>query len=155
MKTNSLIENSTKPNYIAFGTNKHYINSGCILTGGRILKNGKTYYLATAESELDSPVIKKVKLIDAYYRDGIVYVFLLNLDSDNAYILDIPVIENETDCDFEFFICDIDKYQSFRELITVKLYCNKDDADNKIDSNMHETRSDNKNDRNALLEFDY
>jgi hypothetical protein len=59
--------------YHTIGDSSYFINSPCILAANKIITKGKTYIL------VDNPKgtgikMSDVKLLDAYYKDGLVYL---------------------------------------------------------------------------------
>lgn len=107
--------------YERVGCRGHYINSNCILTQDKILRNRSLYYFVSIESDNSICNVQEVLLLDAYCNNGSIYLFLNDIETDRVLIIDVPLIEINKDC--PYMICDRESYSRLEELIAIKSYC--------------------------------
>jgi hypothetical protein len=110
--------------YKRVGYKSHFINNDCILTKDHILSNRRIYYLVSIESGNSITNVQKIYLLDAYCRNGVVYLFVIDKQSDSLLILDVPLIEINKDC--PYVICDRESYSMLEEFIAIKRFCKSD-----------------------------
>ena len=131
------------------GTDSFYINSECIQTPKKIINKAKQYLLASTSPQGADTIVHQVKLLDAYYSKGYVYLFVMDLQTDRVYIVDICMECPEDKC--TWLLYDLKDYDKLKDYQAVKSYCEKGDE------NKQKTTA-NKNSRKLkddLLEFEF
>jgi hypothetical protein len=135
--------------YHVFGDNSFYINSDCILTPHKIITKGKQYAIASTSPQGSDAIVHQVKFLDAYFNKGFVYLFVMDLNSERVYIVDLCMECPEDKC--TWLLYDIKDFKKLKDYQAVKSYCAKgDDAKKKPLDNCKTNITDN-----DLLEFDY
>jgi len=94
-------------------------------------------------------VLHQVKLLDAYYNKGYVYLFVMDLRTDRVYIVDLCMECPKDKC--TWLLYDLNDFNKLKDYQAIKSYCGKvDDAKKKLLDNCKTNKTDN-----DLLEFDY
>ena len=65
--------------YFTVGDHSHYINSESIQTPQKIIIKGKQYLIASTQPQSTEAIVHRVKLLDAYYNNDFVYLFVINM----------------------------------------------------------------------------
>jgi len=94
--------------YNIAGDNSFYINSICILATDKTITIGKEYILFDSSSE-DGIKMYDIKLIDAYYKEGIINLIVLNIKQNRVIIISHRIEPSKNDCkwllvDLNYFI---------------------------------------------------
>lgn len=110
--------------YKRVGYRGHFINTNCILTKDHLIKNREVYYLVSIESGNFIANVQEVLLLDAYCNNGVVYLFLNDIETDRVLIIDVPQIEINKEC--PYVICDRESYSRLEEFIAIKRFCKSD-----------------------------
>ena len=84
--------------YHTIGEQSHYINSECIQTPKKIITKGNDYLIASTIPQRSDAIIHKIRLLDAYYNKGFVYLFVMDLQTDRVYIVDLFIECPEDKC---------------------------------------------------------
>ena len=135
--------------YHTIGKYSHYINSECIQTPKKIITKGKDYLIASTSAKGFDSIVHKVKLLDGYYNKGFVYLFVMDLQTDRVYIVDLFIECPEDKC--TCLLYELKDFNKLKDYQAVKSYCGKvDDAKKKPLDNCKTNITDN-----DLLEFDY
>ena len=135
--------------YHTVGEHSHYINSKCIQTPHNIITKGKLYIITSTTPKCSDTIVQQVKLLDAYYSKGYVYLFVMDLQTDRVYIVDLFIECPEDKC--TCLLYDLKDYDKLKDYQAVKSYCGKvDDAKKKPLDNCKTNKTDN-----DLMEFDY
>lgn len=135
--------------YHTIGEQSHYINSECIQTPKKIITKGKDYLIASTSAKGFDSIVHKVKLLDGYYNKGFVYLFVMDLQTDRVYIVDLFIECPEDKC--TCLLYELKDFNKLKDYQAVKSYCGKvDDAKKKPLDNCKTNITDN-----DLLEFDY
>jgi hypothetical protein len=135
--------------YHVIGEYSHYIESKCIMTSRKIITKGKQYIIASTTPKCSDTIVHKVKLMDGYYNKGIVYLFVIDLQTDRVYIVDLCVECTNKHC--TWLLYDLKDYDKLKDYTAIKSYCEKGDE------NKQKTTA-NRNPRKLnddLLEFDF
>jgi hypothetical protein len=135
--------------YHVIGDNSFYINSDCILTPRKIITKGKQYLLASTPPQGSDAIVHKVKLLDAYFNKGFVYLFVMDLQTDRVYIVDLCMECPEDKC--TWLLYDLKDYDKLKDYQAVKSYCEKGDENEQkttVNRNPRKLNDD-------LLEFDF
>jgi hypothetical protein len=131
------------------GLNSFFVNSKCILTKGKIITNGISYLIASTSNKESEKIVHKVTLMDVLFYKGVVYLFVLELESNKHYILDVPIECPDKTCDWILY--DWDELNKKAHYKTIENYCSKSsDCKNKSVEKIKD-----KNTNNDLLNFDY
>lgn len=90
------------------GDNSFYANCLCILATDNIITIGKTYILFDNPKGTGIKVFD-VKLMDGYYKDGIVYLFVQDVNSQRIFTIENCIEYAENECtwmlvDLNYFI---------------------------------------------------
>jgi hypothetical protein len=116
--------------YHTIGDRSHFINSECIQTPKKIITKGKDYLIASTSAKGFDSIVHKVKLLDGYYNKGFVYLFVMDLQTDRVYIVDLFIECPEDKC--TWLLYDIKDFNKLKDYQAVKSYCGKvDDAKKK------------------------
>jgi len=107
--------------YKRVGYRGHFINTNCILTQGHILTNRSIYFLVNIESGNSVTIVQEVLLLDAYCNNGVVYLFVNDIETNSVLILNVPLIEVNKEC--TYLICDRESYNRLKDLIDIRRYC--------------------------------
>lgn len=75
--------------YHTIGDRSHFINSECIQTPHKIITKGKQYIITSTTPKFSDTILQQVKLLDAYYSKGYVYLFVMDLQTDRVSIVDL------------------------------------------------------------------
>jgi hypothetical protein len=135
--------------YHTIGAYSYYINSECILTPKKIITKGKQYVIASTLPQGSDAIVHQVKLLDAYFNKGFVYLFVMDLHTDRVYIVDLFIECPEDKC--TWLLYDLKDFNKLKDYQAIKSYCGKgDDAKKKSLDNCKTNINDN-----DLLEFDY
>jgi hypothetical protein len=136
--------------YHTIGANSHYINSECIqTTHKKIITKGKQYLLASTSLQGSDAIVHKIRLLDVYFNKGHVYMFVLDLQTDRVFIVDLCMECPVNKCDW--ILCDWDELNKLKDYETIKNYCNKcTDTKNKPVA-----QNNCKHSNNDLLEFEF
>ena len=87
--------------------------------------------------------------LDAFYNKGHVYMFVMDLNSERVYIVDLLMECQENKC--TWLLYDLKDYDKLKDYTAIKSYCEKgDDAKKKPLDNCKTNITGN-----DLLEFDY
>lgn len=84
--------------YHTIGEHSHYINSECIQTPRNIITKGKQYVIASTLPQGSDAIVHQVKLLDAYFNKGFVYLFVMDLHTDRVSIVDLFIECPEDKC---------------------------------------------------------
>ena|SRR5664280_843276 len=135
--------------YHKIGEHSHFINSECIQTAHKIITQGKQYIIASTLPQGSDAIVHKVKLLDAYFNKGYVYLFVMDLQTDRVSIVDLFIECPEDKC--TWLLYDIKDFNKLKDYQAVKSYCGKvDDAKKKPLDNCKTNKTDN-----DLMEFHY
>ena len=135
--------------YHTIGEHSHYINSKSIQTPKKIITKAKQYIIASTSPQASDTIVHKIRLLDAYYNKGFVYLFVMDLQTDRVYIVDLCV--ECTNKHRTWVLYDMKDYDKLKDYQAIKSYCGKgDDAKKKPLDNCKTNITDN-----DLLEFDY
>ncbi len=135
--------------YHVIGDNGFYINSDCIMTPRKIITKRKQYIIASTAPQESDTIVHKIRLLDAYYSKGYVYLFVIDLQTDRVYMFDLRMECPEDKC--TWLLYDLKDFNKLKDYQAVKSYCGKgDDAKKKPLDNCKTNITDN-----DLLEFDY
>ena len=135
--------------YHTVGEHSHYINSKCIQTPHNIITKGKLYIITSTTPQESDAIVHKIRLLDAYYSKGYVYLFVMDLQTDKVSIVDLCIECQEDKC--TWLLYDLKDYDKLKDYLAIKSYCGKGDE------NKQKTTA-NKNSRKLnddLLEFDF
>ena len=135
--------------YHTIGEQSHYINSECIQTPKKIVTKAKQYIIASTSSQGSDTIVHKIRLLDAYYNKGYVYMFVLDLQTDRVYIVDLCVECTNKHCTWVLY--DLKDYDKLKDYQAVKSYCEKGD-ENRQKTTANRNSSKLKRD---LMEFDF
>jgi hypothetical protein len=94
--------------YCTIGNDSFFINSECILATDQIITIGKEYILFDNPKGTGIKVFD-VKLLDGYYKAGIVYLFVQDINSQRIYNIENCIEFAENECtwmlvDLDYFI---------------------------------------------------
>ena len=131
------------------GLNSFFVNSKCIRTNGKIITNGVSYLIASTSNKESEKIVHQVSLMDVLFYEGVVYLFVLELESNKHYILNLPIKCPDKIC--EWLLYDWDELNKKSDYKAIKNYCNIC-SDSKNKPNAHREGNNNKDD---LLNFDY
>jgi len=109
--------------YFTVGDHSHYINSESIQTPQKIIIKGKQYLIASTQPQSTEAIVHRVKLLDAYYNNDFVYLFVMNIDTERVYIIDICVSCPEKESKWVLF--EFEDQRKLRDYLAVKSYCEK------------------------------
>lgn len=109
--------------YSTVGDHSHYINSEIIQTPQKIITKGKHYLIALTPPQGTEAIVHRVKLLDAYYNNDFVYLFVMNIDTERVHIIDICVSCPESDCKWVLF--ELEDQRKLRDYLAAKSYCEK------------------------------
>lgn len=135
--------------FYTIGINSFFVNSKCILTKGKKLTNGYSYVIASTSNEKSEEIVHKVTLLDVLFYEGVVYLFVLDLESNKHYILNLPIKCPDKIC--EWLLYDWDDLNKKSDYKAIKSFCSQC-PDNK---NKHDAQRRGKNTNDDLLDFDY
>lgn len=131
------------------GERSHYINSESIQTPEKVITNDQKYLLASTLLSSTKPIVHKIKLIDAYYLNGKVHLFVMDIKTERIYAVDVCVECPESNCTWVIFeLCDQEKLLDY---LAVKSYCQgcSDSMENSNDE------SESNRGHDELLEFEF
>ena len=135
--------------YHVIGDNGFYINSDCIMTPRKIITRGKKYLVASTTPKCSDTIVQQVKLLDAYYSKGYVYLFVMDLQTDRVSIVDLFIECPEDQC--MWLLYDLKDFNKLKDYQAIKSYCGiGDDAKKKPLDNCKTNINDN-----DLLDFDF
>lgn len=109
--------------YCAVGDHSHYINSESIQTPKKIISKGKHYLIASTPSQGTEAIVYRVKLLDAFYNNDYVYLFVMNIDTERVYIIDICVSCPEKESKWVLF--ELEDKRKLRDYLAKISYCAK------------------------------
>jgi hypothetical protein len=135
--------------YHTIGAYSHYINSECIQTPKKIITKGKHYVIASTSLQVSDAIVHKIRLLDAFYNKGHVYMFVMDLNSERVYIVDLYMESPEDKC--TWLLYDLKNYDKLKNYTAIKSYCEKGDGAKKKTHDNCKTNITG----NDLLEFDY
>ena len=135
--------------YHPIGAYSHYVNSEQIQIPHKIITKGKRYVIASISPHGSDAIVHKIRLLDVYYNKGLVYLFVMDLNSERVYIVDLCLECPEDKC--TWLLYDLKDFNKLKDYQAIKSYCGKgDDAKKKPLDNCKTNINDN-----DLLEFDY
>jgi hypothetical protein len=135
--------------YHVIGDNGFYINSDCIMTPRKIITKGKQYIIASTSSQGSDTIVHKIRLLDAYYNKGYVYMFVLDLQTDRVSIVDLFIECPEDKC--TWLLYDLKDFNKLKDYQAVKSYCEKGDENKQKTT----ANRDSRKLKGDLLEFDF
>jgi hypothetical protein len=109
--------------YSNVGDRSHYINSESIQTPKKTLTKGKHYLIVSPPPQGAEAIVHRVKLLDAFYNNDYVYLFVINMDTERVYIIDICVSCPEKESKWVVF--ELEDQRKLRDYLAVKSYCEK------------------------------
>ena len=137
--------------YHSVGERSHFINSESIQTPEKIITNAQQYLIASTLLSSSKPIVHKIKLIDAYYLNGKVHLFVVDLKTERIYVVDACVECPETKCPWVLF--NTEDQEKLLDYLAIKSYCQEcDDSENKNNSNVE---SQPQHGHDDLLEFEF
>ena len=88
--------------YHGVGNDSYFINQTCIKVKDRIITTGETYFLIDYAF---TPIVKinMVKLVDAFYYNNQVYLFMIDLITDKVLLRSLASKKGQTRCGFELY----------------------------------------------------
>jgi hypothetical protein len=135
--------------YHVVGDNSFYINSNCIMTPRKIITKGKQYAIASTLPQGSDTIVHQVKLLDAYFNKGFVYLFVMDLQTDRVSIVDLCMECPEDKC--TWLLYDLKDYDKLKAYTAIKSYCEKGDENKQKTTSNRNSRKLN----DDLLEFDF
>jgi len=135
--------------YHKIGEHSYFINSGRIQTPKKIITKNKQYLLASTSPQGFDAIVQQVKLLDAYYSKGYLYLFVMDLQTDQVYILDLCMECPEDKC--TWLLYDLKNFNKLKDYQAIISYCGKGAKTNKNSV----ARSNYKDGNNDLLEFEF
>jgi len=135
--------------YHTVGSYSHFINSECIQTPKKIVTKAKQYIIASTSSQGSDTIVHKIRLLDAYYNKGYVYMFVLDLQTDRVSIVDLFIECPEDKC--TWLLYDLKDYNKLKDYQAIKSYCEKGDENKQKTTANRNSRKLN----DDLLEFDF
>jgi hypothetical protein len=135
--------------YHPIGAYSHYVNSEQIQIPHRIITKGKRYVIASISPHGSDAIVHKIRLLDVYYNKGLVYLFVMDLNSERVYIVDLCLECTEDKC--QWVLYDLKDYDILKDYSAIKSYCRKgkDAKENTdVESEPHHSHDD-------LLEFEF
>jgi hypothetical protein len=119
------------------------------MTPRKIITKRKQYIIASTAPQESDTIVHKIRLLDAYYSKGYVYLFVIDLQTDRVYMFDLRMECPEDKC--TWLLYDLKDFNKLKDYQAVKSYCGKgDDAKKKPLDNCKTNITDN-----DLLDFDY
>jgi len=137
--------------YHSVGERSHFINSDSIQTPEKIITNGLHYLIASTLLSNSKPIVQKIKLIDAYYLDGKVHLFVMDIITERIYVVDAWVECPESKCTWVIF--ESGDRKKLQDYLAIKSYCQR--CDDSEDNNDTIVPSKLQIDNDDLLEFDF
>jgi hypothetical protein len=135
--------------YHCIGDNSHYINSESIQTPEKIITKGQRYLSASTLMNSSKPIVHKIKLIDAYYLNGKVHLFVVDLKTERIYTVDACVECPESKCTWVIF--ESGDQEKLLDYLAINLYCQEcDEAKDNTDVESHPQHG-----HDDLLEFEF
>ena len=134
--------------YHTVGSYSHFINSECIQTPKKIVTKAKQYIIASTSSQGSDTIVHKIRLLDAYYNKGYVYMFVLDLQTDRVSIVDLFIQCPEDKC--TWLLYDLKDFNKLKDYQAVKSYCEKGDENKKSVAEIKPRQSND-----DLLEFEF
>ena len=135
--------------YHCIGDNSHYINSHSIQTPEKIVINGQQYLIASTLPSSSKPIVHKIKLIDAYYLNGKVHLFVVDLKTERIYTVDACVECPERKCPWVIF--ELGDQKKLLDYLAIKSYYQEcDEAKDNTD-----VESQHQHGHDDLLEFEF
>jgi hypothetical protein len=135
--------------YHSVGERSHYINSYVLQTPEKIITNGQQYLIASTLLSSSKPIVHKIKLIDAYYLNGKVHLFVVDLKTERI-CTEIACVEcPESKCTWVMF--ESGDQEKLLDYLAIKSFCQECDEakDNiNVESHPHHGHDD-------LLEFEF
>jgi hypothetical protein len=107
--------------YHCIGDNSHYINSHSIKTPEKIITKGQQYLIASTLSSNSKPIVRNIKLIDAYYLNGKVHLFVVDLKTERIYVVDTGVECPETK--YPWVLFNTEDREKLLDYLAIKSYC--------------------------------
>ena len=130
-------------------SNQFFVNSLCIFAIKKIITIGKEY-IVVDNTKASGVEITKVKLVDCYYRKGILHLTVRDIRSQIVFTLDHNIEFPENDC--TWLLIDIDYFKDRENLEAIQAYCECDiDSKNKNDIGISHKPKHEDN----LLEFEF
>jgi hypothetical protein len=137
--------------YHSVGERSHYINSYVLQTPEKIITNSQQYLLASTLQSSSMPIVHKIKLIDAYYLNCKVHLFVADIKTDRVYVVDICVECPESECPWVIF--ELGDHENLLDYLAIKSYCKG--CDNSKDYNDANLESHPQHWHDDLLEFEF
>ncbi len=109
--------------YSTIGDRSHYINSESIQTPQKIITKGRHYLIASTPPHGTEAIVHRVKLLDAFYNNDYVYLFVINMDTDRVYIIDICVSCPEKESKWVLF--ELEDQRKLRDYLAKISFCAK------------------------------
>ena len=106
--------------YHSIGEQSHFINSDSIQTPEKIITNGQQYLLASTLQSCSKPIVHKIKLIDAYYLNGKVHLFVIDIRTERIYTVDACVECPESECPWVVF--NTEDHEKLLDYLAIKSY---------------------------------
>jgi hypothetical protein len=135
----------------SIGERSHYINSESIQTPEKIITNGQQYLIASTLLSNSKPIVHKVNLIDTYYFNGKVHLFVVDLKTERICTVYACVECPDSKCTWVIF--ESGDQEKLLDYLAIKSYCQGcDDSETKDNTNV-ENHSQHGHD--DLLEFEF
>lgn len=137
--------------YHVSGDNGHFINSESIQTQEKIITNGQQYLIASTLPSNSKPIVHKIKLIDAYYLNGNIHLFVVDIKTERIYVVDICVECPESKCTWVIF--ELGDQEKLLDYLAIKSYCQRCDYSEDSTNTIGESHPQHSHD--DLLEFEF
>ena len=135
--------------YHVIGDTGFYINSDCIMTPRKIITKGKQYLLASTPPQGSETTVHKIRLLDGFFYKGFVYLFVIDLNSERVYIVDMCMECPDGKCTWVLY--DMKDYNKHKDYTAIKSYCQKGNENKQKTAANRNSRKLN----DDLLEFDF
>ncbi len=135
--------------YHPIGAYSHYVNSEQIQIPHKIITKGKRYVIASTSPQGSDAIVHKIRLLDAFYFKGHVYLFVMDLQKDRVYIVDLCMESPKDKCTCVLY--DLKVYDKLKDYQAIKSYCEKGDENKQKTTSNRNSRKIN----DDVLEFDF
>jgi hypothetical protein len=129
------------------GDDSFYINSPCLIVHNKIVSK-KKHYILFYNPKGTGLTMADVILLDGYYKEGIVHLFVQDIQSHRIFIMDQSMEYSEDQC--QFFLVDLNYFIDKLNFNAIQSYCGCNKTTNKP-----ETKLNSKSSRGDLLDFDF
>jgi hypothetical protein len=111
--------------YHSIGDQSHFINSESIQTSEKIITNGQQYLFASTLPSNSNPIVHKIKIIEAYYLNGNVHLFVMDIKTERIYVVDACVECPQSNCPWVLF--NTEDREKLLDYLAIKSYCQECD----------------------------